>query len=81
MAIGLPRCACDVVSKTTKLQDLGRLGCSATRAHKELRLQLSELYLVLFKDLMMSSDTISVMRHNNSCGKTLLDNWVEEVRI
>ena len=27
----------------------------------------------------MSSDTISVMRHNNSCGKTLLDNWVEEV--
>lgn len=26
----------------------------------------------------MSSDTISVMRHNNSCGKTLLDNWVEE---
>lgn len=29
----------------------------------------------------MSSDTISVMRHNNSCGKTLLDNWVEEVRI
>ena len=29
--------------------------------------------------LSMSSDTISVMRHNNSCGKTLLDNWVEEV--
>lgn len=29
----------------------------------------------------MSSDTISVMRHNNSCGKTLLDNWVEEVRV
>lgn len=28
----------------------------------------------------MSSDTITVMRHNNSCGKTLLDNWVEEVR-
>ena len=31
------------------------------------------------KNLSMSSDTISVMRHNNSCGKTLLDNWVEEV--
>lgn len=26
----------------------------------------------------MSSHGISVMRHSNSCGKTLLDNWVEE---
>lgn len=44
-------------------------------------LQLFELYLLHFTDIIMSSDTISVMRHNNSCGKTLLDNWVEEVRI
>lgn len=44
-------------------------------------LQLFELYLLHFADIIMSSDTISVMRHNNSCGKTLLDNWVEEVRI
>lgn len=26
----------------------------------------------------MSADTLSVTRHNNSSGKTLLDNWVEE---
>lgn len=33
-----------------------------------------------FLGWIMSSHGISVMRHNNSCGKTLLDNWVEEVR-
>ena len=53
----------------------------ATRARKELRLQLFLVISCFLTDLIMSSDTISVMRHNNSCGKTLLDNWVEEVRI
>ena len=80
-----PECACEVVSRTTVP--------SSQVLHKSWRVSWRFMSFTAFKyhkfsalfcgflnyPLSMSSDTISVMRHNNSCGKTLLDNWVEEV--
>lgn len=50
---------------------------SRTTDNDKLNLASSNFFL----GWIMSSHGISVMRHSNSCGKTLLDNWVEEVRL
>ena len=43
------------------------------------RLRVWNVVLRQLTDFKMSTDNLSLMRHNNSGGKTLLDNWVEEV--